>query len=158
MSAVFPKAWYFMSFINLCYVVSAKIARPLSFPLCFRRDLKRFESINWRAFLRVNSVKNMQVVINRIAKMIDQNVRIKSYEKYWKDQSLYLVNFESDLDAGNIKDAMFNTLLICGSIASHWTVTSPSSYTDDRWEFQGSSEKTSISGVEIIEFHIFNFK
>ena len=116
-----------------------------------------FENIKWKVFLKANSEKSAKILISRICKNIKCEPCVKSIEKYWKDKSLYIVLFQTQLNADSIKDAVFETLKICGSISSHWNITTPSVYSNNKWEFNGTTNGTSLAGVEFMDFHVSNF-
>ena len=52
------------------------------------------------------------------------------------------------------RDAYFDTLAhLCG-LSHSWKVEAPHECPDDRFDFSGSSDQTTISGVEYVEFAV----
>jgi hypothetical protein len=121
------------------------------------RKLASFE-IRWTAFLRVNSEKKAKKVLHRINEAIGSQIEVIECGKYWKDQSLFKAYFRIGLVCSEIADAVFETLQICRNLASHWTVSTPSEYKDERWEFNGFTHEVSLTSVESMDFHLSNFE
>jgi len=69
--------------------------------------MREFKNIKWKAFLKANSEKNETTLITRICNKIACSPDVKSIEKYWKDESLYVASFDTTLNVDNIKDAVF---------------------------------------------------
>jgi hypothetical protein len=115
-----------------------------------------FKEIKWRAYYKVNSKDKALKILKRFEGAIGSKIELTSCEPYWKDQSLYEVNFVSELGNTDIKDAIFNALIHSQRIGHECHVTGPQSYEGEKWSFEGIIPKTSIAGVEWVIFSISN--
>jgi hypothetical protein len=114
-----------------------------------------FETILWRALIRTQPRK-VELFLRRFGKALGTEVRLERCEPYWKDRSLVDIRFTSPLNASDIRQATFEALLLCQRLLPQWTVTGPTSYEGDRWEFYGSS-RDEVRGLVMMEIWVRNF-
>ncbi len=115
-----------------------------------------FETIKWHAFLRVANERKVAKILRRFGEASGHEMVLESCERYWKDTSLFDVRFFTSLQSNSIADAIFRTLGICEKLIPRWTVSAPSTYSDERWEFNGDSMNMA-QGIVLIYFSIDNF-
>jgi hypothetical protein len=120
------------------------------------RTLPGFEKIQWRVLLRARSERKVDLFLQRVGAALGREVILERCERYWKDRRLFDLHFSSPLHVPDIRGAVFQTLLHCQVLMSHWTVTGPTQYEGGLWEFHGSSVNEA-TGIVMIEFRVANF-
>jgi hypothetical protein len=115
-----------------------------------------FENILWRALIRTQPRK-VELFLRRFGEALGTEVRLERSEPYWKDRSLVDLSFTSALGASDIRQATFQALLQCQRLLPQWTVTGPTCYEGDRWEFYGGG-RDEARGLVMMEFWVRNFQ
>jgi hypothetical protein len=114
-----------------------------------------FERIHWRALLRTQPRK-VERFVQSFGKALGTETRLERSRPYWKDRSLVDVEFSSRLDAPDIREATFQALLQCQQLLPDWSVTGPTQYAEERWEFYGMA-RDEARGLVMVEFWVRNF-
>lgn len=107
-------------------------------------------------YLRANKQKNAETLLTRIGKALSLDLSGFELEQYWKDEALYRFHGALDLDDLSHRDAYFEIAMLFGIVASarlHITPPIESSEAEN-WDFEGSCEHVSVSGVESLDFRV----
>lgn len=115
-----------------------------------------YESIKWRGYFKVTSPSKIPIMIKKLEKLMSEDITVISNEKYWKDTSLYEVNFTTPLAIDNIEKTIFKVLRLSSFIGYNCTVIGPNSFDNETWSFQGIISKTTVPGLEWIHFELEN--
>ena len=117
-----------------------------------------FDTIRWKAFLRVTTKEKAEKLLRRLSKALDKEITILHSEPYWKDSSLFEASFTTPLAAKDVHEAVFGALLSAGQVSYGWSVRCPSEYAGNKWDFAGETDKKiRIAGVISLEFEIKNY-
>ena len=116
-----------------------------------------FDKIQWRAYFRINSQNKVGLMIRKLEKVIGQSIMVINSQQYWKDKALYEVEFTTSLGIEKIEKAVFEVLKISRLIGYDSHVTGPNYYEGNKWSFEGIINRTSLPGLEWIQFRIQNY-
>lgn len=114
-----------------------------------------FESIRFQAFLRVANERKVAGILRRFGQASNRAMTLHHCERYWKDRTLFDVQFSTPLGVEDIATAVFQTLCVCRTLLPEWSVRGPFSYANGAWEFQGQSMNVA-EGLELVLFTIDN--
>lgn len=118
-----------------------------------------FDVIEWKAFLKTRTRKGAEILLGRIAKVLEDNPSLLHCKPYWKDRTLIEAVFTTPLGVPSIQVAIFQALTSAGRIAHHWSVRVPQQYEGGKWDFAAwSDKKTTLSGVVAVELEVRNYK
>lgn len=112
----------------------------------------------WVVFLRINSERKVNRLLDRFAETIGHKIEVHQCECYWKDASLFRVAVMIQLPVDELSAAVSAVLEMCWALASRWTVVAPQIYHGARWEFSGTaiSSTIAIEGLVDIDFRVWN--
>lgn len=117
----------------------------------------KFENIYWKAYFKINSESKVKLMIKKLEKVIEKPITVISSEKYWKDNSLYEVNFTTPLGIDEVEKAIFEVLRTYKLLGQDCNIVGPENYEGEKWSFEGICNRTNISGLEWISFRIQNY-
>ncbi|EQA70769.1 hypothetical protein LEP1GSC059_3560 [Leptospira noguchii serovar Panama str. CZ214] len=81
--------------------------------------------LKWKVFLKVNKQEKAFKILSKIEETFDYKIVSLTYEKYWKDKSLYEASFRTYLNSKNIENAVFQSLLLSQKLGSDWQIIGP---------------------------------
>lgn len=109
-------------------------------------------------YLKANKLKNAETLLNRLGKALDLDLSGFQCERYRKDDSLYRFHGQVDLADVAFRDAYVDVPQRFSAVSGRWSMTVPRGYDAGVWDFEASSERTSIAGVEMVEFYVHRNK
>jgi hypothetical protein len=116
-----------------------------------------FESIYWKGYFKVNSPNKVDIMLRKLEIIIGQSIFKVEAKQYWKDSSLFEVDFKTSLEVDDIEKAVFKALIISNLIGHDCYVTGPNSFEEGKWQFEGIIYKATLPGLEWIHFVLQNF-
>lgn len=116
-----------------------------------------FENIYWKAYFKINSESKVKLMIKKLEKVIEKTITVINSQKYWKDNSLYEVNFTTPLGIDEVEKAIFEVLRTYKLLGQDWHIVGPENNAGKKWSFEGICSRTNISGLEWISFRIQNY-
>ena len=116
--------------------------------------------VRWLVFLRLNSARKVNRLLDRFAEAVGQKVVVRECERYWKDPTLFRAVVTCQLPAKDLSSAIVAVLQMCWRLGRSWTLGTPQLYEGARWEFFGSAVSPSIGimGLKEIQFQAGNWE
>ncbi|MFD5049573.1 hypothetical protein [Streptomyces tendae] len=114
-----------------------------------------FESIQWRCHIHANDRRGAERVVGRLAARLDRDIRIETYERYWKYPELAELCLTSPLESVGPEAAFLAVLRSAWRIATPWSLGAPG--TDGEFDGVASANTGSrfaVAGVEWMEFYV----
>jgi hypothetical protein len=115
-----------------------------------------FDNMIWRVFLKVNKRDKALKIISKIEQTLGHKIDLGTCERYWKDETLYEVDFTIPLNCSNIEQAVFKSLILANKINREWHVIGPYETQTNIWHFEGICSKPNFVGMNWANFIIEN--
>ncbi|MDI7196395.1 hypothetical protein QMM61_06725 [Leptospira santarosai] len=91
-------------------------------------------------------------------RVLDRKIIINTCQIYWKDKTLYEVDFQISLNSQNIENSVFQSLSLAEKLGRNWYVQGPIETELNCWSFSGVCNEPIFVGLHWASFEIENEK
>ncbi|GAB5548186.1 MAG: hypothetical protein SangKO_079460 [Sandaracinaceae bacterium] len=106
-------------------------------------------------FLRAKKPETARSLLQRIEKLTAIDLTTASLEQVRKGPDLFRFFVSVEIGSLSFRDAYFEIPARLAPISGRWSMTAPHpGAPTDRWDFEASTDRTSIAGVESLSFAV----
>lgn len=111
----------------------------------------------WRIFIDTQKANKADKIANYFLELIGNNYEILKREKYWKDNTLFEVEFCKKIDVDSSNQLLFELLETLSLVAREWRFNLPSNFSVVNFDISGlTNEGIKITGIKWISFDLYD--
>jgi hypothetical protein len=109
------------------------------------------KELYWKFILNSSQKGKVNQLIVKIEKLL-MNCELQKSGIYWKDKSLYEVEFVQKLDSHIHSELIFEVIEKASKISNFWHMEFSSDFSAEEYDISGVSEKPNLIGLTWVSF------